>query len=39
MKNNDTSTPVKKPSAMSRFFVFLALAIFIAFWSGSKSYC
>uniref|UniRef100_F1KSL7 ATP-dependent zinc metalloprotease YME1 n=1 Tax=Ascaris suum TaxID=6253 RepID=F1KSL7_ASCSU len=35
MKNNDTSTPVKKPSAMSRFFVFLALAIFIAFWSGT----
>uniref|UniRef100_A0A915C4K5 AAA+ ATPase domain-containing protein n=1 Tax=Parascaris univalens TaxID=6257 RepID=A0A915C4K5_PARUN len=35
MKNNETSTPVKKPSAMSRFFVFLTLAIFIAFWSGT----
>ncbi|VDM39866.1 unnamed protein product [Toxocara canis] len=35
MKNTDTTTATKKPSAMSRFFVFLALAIFIAFWSGT----
>ncbi|VDK52779.1 unnamed protein product, partial [Anisakis simplex] len=35
--NSDTTSTQapKKPSALSRFFVFLALAIFIIYWSGA----